>query len=224
MTREGVGRGWRGRVGSREGEEDGMGVSGSVGGVGIGSEGQGVEHALNVVFLDRGEKGLLGSGEVGEGGGDRFDVRPVHIFTRDELKPLIPCCLRAGLEGLIECSFPHHVADTIADLEKKLHDVGGEGGDVEGERANLGDMGAQGAVDPAAFDAQHDAQVNRDPLGFDAGSAVSAPTIPLVGISHDLEQLGRVVFKAVAVGAHICRPGPNGRPPVDVGGGVAVGW
>ena len=124
---------------------------------------------------------------MGEGGGDGFDVRPLHVLVGDELEPLIPRCLWAGLEGLIECGFPHHVADAIAHLEKQLHDVGGEGGDVEGERTDFGDMGPQGAVDPTAFDAQHDAQVDRNPLGFYAGSAVRAPTIPLVGISYDLE-------------------------------------
>lgn len=161
---------------------------------------------------------------MGEGSGDRFDVRPLHVLVGDELEPLFPRCLRARLEGLIERGFPHHVTDAIAHLEKQLHDIGGEGGDVEGERADFGDVGSQGAMDAAAFDAQHDAQVDGDPLGFNAGSAVSAPTIPLVGISYDLEQLSRIFFEAVAFGAHIRRPGPNSCPPVDIVGGVTVGW
>lgn len=48
-------------------------------------------------------------------------------------------------------------------------------------------MGAEGAVDAAAFDAEHYAEVDGDPFGFDAGAAVGAPAVALVSVADDLE-------------------------------------
>lgn len=55
------------RVSGSEGEEDAMRIAGAVCGVGVRAQGEGVEDALDVVFLDGGEEGFVGGGEVGEG-------------------------------------------------------------------------------------------------------------------------------------------------------------
>ena len=132
--------------------------------------------------------------------------------------------MRAGFQRLIERGFPDHVADSVADLEKKFNDVGGERRDIKGERADLGDVSPQGTMDPTAFDAEYDTQVDRDPLGSHAGAAVGAPTIPFIGISHDLQQLRRVLFKAVTLRPHECRPGPDRGSAVDIVRGIGAGW
>ncbi len=79
-------------------------------------------------------------------------------------------------------------------------------------------MGAEGAMDAAAFDAKDYAEVDGDPFGFDARAAVGAPTVALVGVADDLEQFGGVTLEAAAVGADIGWAGSYGGSSVYVVG------
>ena len=94
----GGGRGGGGRggwVGGGEGEEDRVSVSGAVMGVGVGTEGEGVKDALDVVFLDGGEEGLVGGGVVGlRVGANGGDVCSVDVFVCDEAEALVAGCVR----------------------------------------------------------------------------------------------------------------------------------
>jgi len=128
----GGGGGGGGRVSGGEGEEDGVGVAGAVGGVGVGAESEGVQDALDVVFLDACEEGLVRGGVVGEGGGDGGDVGLVDVFRGDESESVLAEGLRGGLLRGVEFGFPDHVADAVADLQEDFDDVGCEGGGVEG--------------------------------------------------------------------------------------------
>ncbi len=99
----GAGRGERGGsggggmgcgVGGSEGEEDGVGVSGAVLGVGVSAEGEGVEDALYVVFLDGGKESFVGGGVVGlRVGVDGGDVCSVDVFVCDEAVALVASCV-----------------------------------------------------------------------------------------------------------------------------------
>ena len=133
---------------------------------------------------------------MGEGvGGDGLDVEPVDVFGRDEFVAGVgvgvgrrfDVCGGGGGGGGGEGGFPDHVADAVADEEEQLDDVGGEGGGVEREGADFGDVRSERAVDAAAFDAKDDAEVDGDPFDFSAGAAVSAPAIALVVVPDGLE-------------------------------------
>ena len=174
-----------------------MRAAGAVRGVGAGAQRERVQHALDVVFLDRGEEGFVRGGVVGEGvGGDGLDVEPVDVFGRDEFEAAVAVGVWGGFDvfgggvgvgGGGEGGFPDHIADAVADEEEQLDDVGGEGGDVEGEGADFGDVGSERAVDAAAFDAKDDAEVDGDPFDFSTGAAVGAPAVALVVVADGLE-------------------------------------
>ena len=106
-------------------------------------------------------------------------------------------------------------------MEEELDGVGGEGMGVEGEGADFGDVGAEGAVDAAAFNTEDDAEVNRDPFGFDARVAVGAPLVALVGVTDDLEEFGGVALEAATVAADVGGAGADGGSSVDAVGGRA---
>ena len=61
-------------------------------------------------------------------------------------------------------------------------------------------------MDAATFDTEDDTQVDRYPFGFRFGPAIGTPPVALVMITHYLEELGWVIFEAVAVCAHIYWP------------------
>ena len=84
-------------------------------------------------------------------------------------------------------------------------------------------MGAEGAVDATAFDAEDDAEVDGDPFCLDAGAAVGAPAVALVIVADDLEEFGGVALKAAAVAADVRWAGADGGAPVHVVGGGARG-
>lgn len=128
------GRGGRGGgVGGGEGEEDGVGVAGAVVGVGVGAEGEGVEDALDVVFLDGGEEGFVGGGVVGlRVGADGGDVCSIDVFVCDEAEALVAGCVCGGFDAFFQVGFPNHVAYSVANLKENLDNVGAEGGCVEG--------------------------------------------------------------------------------------------
>lgn len=127
----GGGRG--GGVGGGECEKDGVGVSGAVVGVGVGAESEGVEDALDVVFLDGGKEGFVGGGVVGLGvGADGGDVCSIDVFVCYEAEALVAGCVCRGFYAFFHVGFPDHVANSVADLEENLDDVGAEGGCVEG--------------------------------------------------------------------------------------------
>ena len=71
-----------------------MGVARAVGGIGVCLEGDGVEHALDVILLDGGEEGFIGGGVMRKSGGNRVDVCPVGVFAGDEFKTLFTRCVR----------------------------------------------------------------------------------------------------------------------------------
>ena len=48
-------------------------------------------------------------------------------------------------------------------------------------------MRSERAVDATAFDAKDDAEVDRDPFNFAAGTAVGAPAVALVVVADGLE-------------------------------------
>ena len=127
------GKGRGGGVRGGEGEEDGVGVPGAVLGVGVGAKSEGVEDALDVIFLDGGKEGLVWSGVVGlVVGADGGDVCSVDVFVCDEAEALVAGCVCRGLDALFHVRFPDHVANSVADLEENFDDVGAEGGCVEG--------------------------------------------------------------------------------------------
>ena len=127
-----VGGGRGGGVGGGEGEEDGVSVSGAVVGVGVGAEGEGVEDTLDVVFLDGGKEGFVRGGVVGLGvGADGGDVCSVDVFVCDEAETLVAGCVCRGFNAFAHVGFPDHVANSVADLEEYLDDVGAEGCCVE---------------------------------------------------------------------------------------------
>lgn len=66
-----------------------MCVTGAVGGVRVRGEGNGVEDALDIVFLDGGEKGFVGGGVVGESCRDRGNEGFINIFSSYEFKALV---------------------------------------------------------------------------------------------------------------------------------------
>ena len=84
-------------------------------------------------------------------------------------------------------------------------------------------MGAKRAVNAAAFNAQHDPQVDRDPLRFGFGVAVSAPAIALIVVSHYLKEFRGIIFKAVAIRTDISRSCTDRAVPMHVIGGTCVG-
>lgn len=132
----GRGRGGGGRgsgVGGSEGEEDGVGVSGAVVSVWIGAEGEGVENALDVIFLDGSEEGFIRGGVVGlRVGADGGDVCSLNIFVCNKAEALVAGCVCGGFDAFFHVGFPDHVTDAVADLEEDFDDVGAEGGGVEG--------------------------------------------------------------------------------------------
>lgn len=65
-----------------------MCVTGAVGGIRVCGEGKGVENALDVVFLDGGEKCFVGGGVVGERCRDRGNKGFLNIFSGYEFKAL----------------------------------------------------------------------------------------------------------------------------------------
>ncbi len=128
-----IGGGRGGGVGGGESEEDGVGISGAIVGVGVSAEGEGVEDALDVVFLDRGKEGFVRGGVVGLGvGADRGDICSVDIFVCDESEALVAGCVCRGFDAFFHVGFPDHVTDSVANLEENLDDVGAEGGCVKG--------------------------------------------------------------------------------------------
>ena len=201
-----------------------MRAAGAVRSVGAGAQGERVQHALDVVFLHRGEERFVRGGVVGEGvGGNRLDVEPVDVLGGDEFEAAVAMGVwwrfdvfvgggRGGGGGR-EGSFPDHVADAVANQEEQLDDVGGEGGRVKGEGADFGDVRPERAVDAAAFDAEDDAEVDGDPFDFATGAAVGAPAVALVVVTDGLEQLGRVFLEAVAFAADVDRSRSDGYPP-----------
>lgn len=66
-----------------------MCITGSVGGIRVRGEGNGVENALDVVFLDGGEKGFIGGGVMGESCRDRGNEGFINIFSGDKFKALV---------------------------------------------------------------------------------------------------------------------------------------
>lgn len=213
--RGGCGAGGGGRVCGGESEEDGMGVARAVRCVGVCAQGESVEHALDVILLDRGEEGFVRGGVVGLGVGDYGgDVGSVDVFGCDEAEALITCGDVGGLLGLLESGFPDHIADAIADQKESFDNVRGEGCGVESQRANLRDMCAEGAVDAAAFNAKHYAQIDGNPFGLGFGIAVGAPAVALVVVADDLKELGRIFFKAVAFGPSVGWAGSDGAVTV----------
>ena len=195
-----------------------MGVAGAVRSVGVGAEGKGIEDGLDVVFLDGGQEGFVGRRVVGEGRGQGRDVGSIDVLGGDEFEALVARGLGCGFksQGRVELGFPDHVADAVADLEEQLDGVGGEGVGVEGEGADFGNVGAEGAVDPAAFDAKDYAEVDRDPFGFYTGAAVGAPAVALVVVPDDLKEFGRVTLEAAAVAADVGWAGSYGGSSVYV--------
>lgn len=86
--------GWGRWIGGGEGKEDGVCVPGTVGGIGVRREGNGVEDALDVVFLNGGEKGFVGGGVVGESCRDWGNERFINIFSGYEFEALVTGCVR----------------------------------------------------------------------------------------------------------------------------------
>ena len=129
-----------------------------------------------------------------------------------------------GLEFVswVELGFPDHVADAVADLEEELDDVVGEAQRVEGEGADLGDVGAEAAVDAAAFDAEDDAEVDGNPFDFGGGAAVGAPAVAGVVAADLVEELGGVFLVAVAIGADVGGASADGDTAVDGAGRVVA--
>lgn len=66
-----------------------MCVTGAVGGIRVRGEGNGVENALDVVFLDGGEKGFVGGGVVRESCRDWGNEGFINIFRGYEFKALL---------------------------------------------------------------------------------------------------------------------------------------
>lgn len=66
-----------------------MCVTGAVGGIRVRGESNGVENALDVVFLDGGEKCFVGGGVVGERRRDRGNEGFINIFSGYEFKALV---------------------------------------------------------------------------------------------------------------------------------------
>ena len=84
-------------------------------------------------------------------------------------------------------------------------------------------MGAERAVNTAAFDAQHNAKVDRDPFSLGFGVAVSAPAIALVIVSHDLKEFRGVFFKAIAIRANIGGSCADRNMSMHAIGGICIG-
>ena len=61
-------------------------------------------------------------------------------------------------------------------------------------------------MDAAAFDTEDDPQIDRYPLGFRFRPTIGTPSVALVMITHYLEELGWIIFEAVAVCARIYWP------------------
>lgn len=66
-----------------------MCVTRTVGGIRVCGEGNGVEDALDVVFLDGSDKGFVGGGVVGESCRDRGNEGFINIFSSYEFKALV---------------------------------------------------------------------------------------------------------------------------------------
>lgn len=76
-------------------------------------------------------------------------------------------------------------------------------------------MGTQRAVDAATFNAQDDAEIDRDPLNFRSRATICTPGVALVSTPNLVEQLGRVFLVAVAIGSDVRWPGADSDPPVN---------
>lgn len=102
-----------------------MRVAGPIGGVGIRVVCQGIEHALDVVLLDRGKECLVGCMIMGRRIlRDWDDVGTVHIFSGNEAEALLTGCgLSDGLRARGKGGFPDHVGDSIANLKEGLDNI-----------------------------------------------------------------------------------------------------
>ena len=140
------------------------------------------------------------------GRGDGLDVFALHVLGRDEPEPLFAARDRRRLDRPLEPGLPDHVRHAVAHLQEELDNVRRKGRRVERERAHLGDVRPERPMDSAALDAQHDGEVDRDPLGLDARPAVGAPAVALVRVPHNLEQLIGVLVEAVAVRPDVVGP------------------
>jgi hypothetical protein len=131
------------------------------------------------------------------------------------VQSLVAGWLGGQLLASIQLSFPNHVTHPVADQEKQLHDIIGEGKSVKGQGADFRNMGAEWAVNAATFDAQDDAEINGYPFNFRIGATICAPGIALVNISDLFEQFWGVFLIAVAIGSDVWWPSANCDPPVD---------
>jgi len=200
-------------------------VAGSICGVWICAQGESVEDALDVVFLYGSEEGFVWGGVVGLAGVDGGDVRAVDVLGGYVFEALVAGSVgkRFGSVALGESGLPNHVGDAVADLEESFDNVGGEGGGVEGEGADFGDVRAEGAVDAGAFDAQDYAEVDGDPFNFGFRVAVCAPAVALVVVTDYLKQFGGVFLEAVAVCADVGWAGSDGAMAVDAVCSTCIG-
>ena len=151
-----------------------------------------------------------------KGRGDGRHVSLFGVFGCDELEAVLASGLRLGFLRRVELGFPHHIADTVANLEKEFDDIGRERICVESQGTDFGYVSAQRSVYAAAFNTKDNAQIDGDPLGFDAGAAIGTPTIALVVVTDDLEEFGWVFIKAVAVRSGVGWTSADGCPPRDV--------
>lgn len=84
-------------------------------------------------------------------------------------------------------------------------------------------MGAERAVNAAAFNAQHNAKVDGDPFSLGFGVAVSAPAVAMVIVSYYLKELRGIIFKAVATCTDIGRSCTDRAVPIKVICGTGIG-
>lgn len=84
-------------------------------------------------------------------------------------------------------------------------------------------MGAKRAMNTAAFNAQHNAQVDGDPFSLGFRIAVSAPAIALVVVSHYLKKFRGVIFKAIAIRTDIGRSCTDRVMPMYATDGICIG-